>query len=117
VQEREAEHADGLRNECREAEAKRAADKTLSPTWRDNYTCGYARFAAYDVDAFTLWKRLMARTEALRLNDARRALGRLGIQAQAYRLPTEALRGSLVPPAPRQASPAGGRGGSSYAKA
>ena len=64
TKEQVAAHADGLRNECREAEAKRAADKTLSPGWRDNYTCGYARFAGYDVDAFTLWQRLMARTEA-----------------------------------------------------
>jgi len=54
----------------------------------------------------------MARTEALRLNDARRALGRLGIQAQAYRLPSEALRGSLVPPAPRQTTAGSARSAS-----
>jgi hypothetical protein len=58
----------------------------------------------------------MARTEALRLHDARRALGRLGIHAQAYRAPTEAQRSSLVPPAPRQAS-ASGRDRSIHAKA
>lgn len=56
--------AKSLVDECRAAEAKRAAEPTTEPTWRDNYTCGYARFADAGVDAFTSWQRLMARTEA-----------------------------------------------------
>jgi uncharacterized protein (DUF58 family) len=51
----------------------------------------------------------MARTEALRMQDARRALGRLGIPAQSYRLGIDAARGSHVPPAPRQSSAVGAR--------
>ena len=57
-------HAKSLVAECRAAEAKRAADPATEATWRDNYTCGYARFADSGVDAFTMWRRLMARTEA-----------------------------------------------------
>lgn len=40
----------------------------------------------------------MARTEALRLQEARRALGRLGIRVEAYRGPSDGPRPSLVPP-------------------
>lgn len=57
-------HAQSLVAECRAAEAKRAADPATEATWRDNYTCGYARFADSGVDVFTMWRRLMARTEA-----------------------------------------------------
>lgn len=57
-------YATSLVAECRAAEAKRAADPATEATWRDNYTCGYARFADAGVDAFTMWRRLMARTEA-----------------------------------------------------
>jgi len=46
----------------------------------------------------------MARTEALRLESARRALGRLGIRAQSYRAPVEAPRPSVLPPAPHSGS-------------
>lgn len=59
-----AAQARALVAECRAAEAKRAADPAAEATWRDNYTCGYARFADAGVDAFTVWQRLMARTEA-----------------------------------------------------
>ena len=57
-------HAQSLVAECRAAEAKRAADPATEATWRDNYTCGYTRFADSGVDVFTMWRRLMARTEA-----------------------------------------------------
>ncbi|KFN42604.1 hypothetical protein [Arenimonas oryziterrae] len=53
-----------MQGECRESEAKHAADPSLPLVWREHYTCGLMRFGATGVDAFTLWKRLMARTEA-----------------------------------------------------
>lgn len=59
-----ADHAKRLKDECLAAEEKRAADPALTATWRDNYTCGFARFDNAGIDAFTLWKRLMLRTEA-----------------------------------------------------
>ena len=59
-----AEQGARLVDECRAAEAARAADASLAPTWRDNYTCGYARFDAFALGPFQLWQRLIAQTEA-----------------------------------------------------
>lgn len=54
----------GMQKECSESQAKRAADPALPVAWREHYTCGYMRYQALGVDIFSLWKGLMARTEA-----------------------------------------------------
>ena len=58
-----AEQAAKLQAECRDSQAKRAADPSQPAPWRDHYTCGFARYQATGVDVFTLWKHLMTRTE------------------------------------------------------
>lgn len=53
-----------LQTECRDSTANHAADPALPFAWREHYTCGFSRFQATGVDTFTLWQRLMTRTEA-----------------------------------------------------
>lgn len=59
-----AEESANLLRECRESQAKHAADPSQPAPWRDHYTCGFAHFEALGEDAFTFWTRLLARTEA-----------------------------------------------------
>lgn len=58
-----AEKATHLQRECRDSQAKHAADPSLPPIWRDHYTCGFLRYQNFSVDALTLWRRLLASTE------------------------------------------------------
>lgn len=59
-----ARYSANMQKECREAEAKHAADPAMPTAWREHYTCGYSRYQALGVDIFALWKALMARSEA-----------------------------------------------------
>lgn len=54
----------GMQKECREAQARHAADPSLPVAWREHYTCGYDRYQALGLDIFSLWKAMMARTES-----------------------------------------------------
>ena len=59
-----ARYSAGMRKECREAQARHAADPSLPVDWREHYTCGYDRYQALGLDIFSLWKAMMARTES-----------------------------------------------------